>query len=76
MFFARPSRPYAYRVETRRYPDGRRARVHVLSVDLCHAGVTLRATSPAEGPSTVGAWARRVGATVAINGDFFDLLKV
>ncbi len=68
-----PSAPFAYRIETRRYADGRRARVHVLSVDLCHAGVSLRATSPAEGPSTVRTWARRVGAAVAINGDFFDL---
>jgi hypothetical protein len=45
----------------------------VVSVDLCHAGLSLRATSPEEGPSTVRAWARRVHAVAAINGDFFDV---
>lgn len=63
---------FTHRVLTHRYADGAHARVHVLTLDLCHAGVTLRATSPDEGPATVRSWARSVGAAVAINGDFFD----
>ena len=63
---------FVHRVFVHHYADRQPARVHVVTVDLCHAGVSLRATSPDEGPSTVRHWARRVGASIAINGDFFD----
>jgi len=45
---------------------------HTLAVDLCDARVSLRVTSPAEGPARVSQWARRVGAFAAVNGDYFD----
>lgn len=45
--------------------------VDAVRIDLCDASVTLRATAPGEGGRTVDDWARRVGAAVAINGDYF-----
>lgn len=50
-----------------------RATAHVARVDLCDPSIELRATAPDEGGVTVPAWARRVGALVAVNGDYFDL---
>ncbi len=60
---------YARRVV--RFRD-RPSTVHAVTVDLCDARVSLRITSPAEGPARVSQWARRVGAFAAINGDYFD----
>lgn len=60
---------YARRVV--RFHD-RPSTVHALTVSLCDARVSLRVTSPAEGPARVSQWARRVGAFAAINGDYFD----
>ncbi|MFO0626556.1 MAG: phosphodiester glycosidase family protein [Polyangiales bacterium] len=60
---------YARRVV--RFHD-RPSTVHALTVDLCDPRVSLRVTSPAEGPAQVSQWARRVGAFAAINGDYFD----
>lgn len=51
---------------------GVRTRVHVLSVNLCEAGASLRVTAPGERGLRVSSWARRVGAVAAINGDYFD----
>ena len=45
---------------------------HVCTVDLCDASVAVRTTAPSEGGRTVRSWARRVGAEVAVNGDYFD----
>jgi hypothetical protein len=42
--------------------------VHVAEVDLCEAGLELRASGPADGTRTVSSFAARVGALVAING--------
>ena len=50
-----------------------RTTVHALFVDLCDPAVSLRATTPEEGPRAVSAWARAVGAAAAVNGDYFDL---
>ncbi len=47
-------------------------RIHVLEVDLCRAGVSVRATKSAERKKTTSAFARSVGAQAAINGDFFN----
>lgn len=47
--------------------------VHALYVDLCDPAIELRATAPDERGRTPAAWARRVGATAAINGDYFDM---
>jgi MYXO-CTERM domain-containing protein len=45
--------------------------VYVTRVDLCAPGVRMRATAPGEGPRTVSSFADHVGATVAINGDWW-----
>ncbi|MDX2012820.1 MAG: phosphodiester glycosidase family protein [Myxococcaceae bacterium] len=42
--------------------------IHVAEVDLCEAGLELRATGPGDGTRTVSSFASRVGALVAING--------
>jgi hypothetical protein len=47
--------------------------VHAVFVDLCDSRIEIRATAPGEGRQTVAAWARSVGATVAVNGDYFDM---
>ncbi len=44
--------------------------VHALRIDLCAAGVRLRATAPGEGPITTQAFGEMVGAAGAINGDW------
>ncbi len=64
--------PIRYERRVVRQRDGARVVVHLAAVDLCDARVSLRSTAPDEGGATVSAWAHRVGATVAINGDFFD----
>ncbi|MBX7098225.1 MAG: phosphodiester glycosidase family protein [Myxococcaceae bacterium] len=45
--------------------------VHLVTVDLCAAGVSTRATTSAERGKTVSAFTTQVGAEVGINGDFF-----
>ncbi len=47
-------------------PPGRS--IHILEVDLCAAGLAIRATGKNDGTMTVSQFARRVGALVAING--------
>lgn len=47
-------------------------RIHALVVDLCAAGVSLRATAEADRWRTVGSFADRVNAEAAVNGDFFS----
>jgi hypothetical protein len=46
--------------------------INVLVVDLCAAGVSVRATATNERQRTVGSFGALVGAQVAINGDFFS----
>lgn len=48
-----------------------RTTVHALYADLCDPAIELRATAPGEGGRTPSTWARLVGATAAINGDYF-----
>jgi hypothetical protein len=47
-------------------------RIHALRIDLCRDGVQVRATRSGERRQTPSAFARAVGAQVAINGDFFS----
>lgn len=47
-------------------------RIHALVVDLCAAGVSVRATADADHWRTVGSFAARVDAEAAVNGDFFS----
>ena len=47
--------------------------VWVMRLDLCAAGVSVRATADGERGQTVGSFAANVGAQAAINGDFFAL---
>ncbi|MBI2892628.1 MAG: phosphodiester glycosidase family protein [Deltaproteobacteria bacterium] len=47
-------------------------RVYALEVDLCHEGVSARATASDERRRTVSSFADLVGADAAINGDFFS----
>ncbi len=54
------------------HADGARLEMHVALVDLCAGAMRVRATAPNETPMQTSRWARRVGARVAINGDFFD----
>jgi hypothetical protein len=44
---------------------------HAVKVALCTAGVRVEATAPPTAFRTVPAWAADVGASVAVNGDFF-----
>jgi MYXO-CTERM domain-containing protein len=46
--------------------------INVLVVDLCAAGVSVRATKTGERQRTVSAFGTLVGAEAAINGDFFS----
>jgi hypothetical protein len=46
--------------------------VHALVIDLCAAGVSLRATASSEHGRTVSSFATLVGAELAVNGDFFS----
>ena len=46
--------------------------INVLVVDLCAAGVSVRATASNERQRTVGSFGALVGAQAAINGDFFS----
>lgn len=46
--------------------------INVLVVDLCAAGVSVRATGSGERQRTVGAFGTMVNAQAAINGDFFS----
>lgn len=45
--------------------------VWVLHLDLCAAGVSVRATGEGERGRTVSSFANLVGAQAAVNGDFF-----
>lgn len=45
---------------------------NALVVDLCAAGVSLRATAYAERKRTVSSFGKLVGANAAVNGDFFS----
>ncbi|MES2640619.1 MAG: phosphodiester glycosidase family protein [Myxococcota bacterium] len=47
-------------------------RIHVAEVDLCADGARVRATAEDERQRTVSSFAARVGAEVAINGDYFS----
>jgi hypothetical protein len=47
-------------------------RIHALVVDLCAAGISLRATASSERKRTVPSFASLVSAEAAINGDFFS----
>jgi hypothetical protein len=67
----RPARGLRYvRREVRR--GALRTTVHALYADLCDPAIELRATAPGEGGRTPASWARLVGATAAVNGDYFD----
>ena len=46
--------------------------IHVLKIDLCAPGVSVRATATGERQQTVGGFGAAVGAQAAINGDFFN----
>ena len=46
--------------------------INVLVVDLCAAGVSVRATKTGERQRTVSSFGALVGAQAAINGDFFS----
>jgi hypothetical protein len=46
--------------------------VHVLVVDLCAAGVSLRATRDGERRRTVPSWGDLTNVDAAVNGDFFS----
>ncbi len=46
--------------------------IHVTEIDLCAAGISLRATREAERRATVPSWAAASGVEVAINADFFS----
>ena len=45
--------------------------VHLVTVNLCAPGVSVRATRGDERGQTVSSFGRAVGAAVAVNGDFF-----
>ena len=45
--------------------------IHVLKVDLCAAGVSVRTTASGERGQTPGGFGSAVGAAFAVNGDFF-----
>ncbi|MBI2395889.1 MAG: phosphodiester glycosidase family protein [Deltaproteobacteria bacterium] len=45
--------------------------IHALVVNLCAAGVRLRATAPSEGSRVTSSFGALVGAEAAINGDFY-----
>ncbi len=45
--------------------------IHALVVNLCQAGVRMRATAPSEASRRTSSFAALVGAEAAINGDFY-----
>ena len=45
--------------------------VHLVTVNLCAPGVSVRTTRGDERGQTVSSFGRAVGAAVAVNGDFF-----
>lgn len=47
------------------------AQIHAVEVDLCAAGVSLRATAPAESASSTSTFGERTRVQLAVNGDFF-----
>lgn len=47
-------------------------KIFALQIDLCHDGVSLRATKSGERQRTVSSFASLVDADAAINGDFFS----
>ena len=47
-------------------------RIHVAKVDLCAAGVKIRATASGERKRTASSFGGLVGANVVVNGDFFS----
>lgn len=47
-------------------------RIYAAVIDLCAAGVTLRATAESEHHRTVPSYASLVGADLAINADFYN----
>ncbi len=46
--------------------------LHVLLVDLCAAGVSVRGTRPEEAGRTVAAHGAALGAQAVVNGDFYN----
>jgi len=46
--------------------------IHVLQVDLCAPGVSVRATGASERARTVGSYGMLVGAQAAVNGGFYN----
>jgi hypothetical protein len=46
--------------------------IHVMKVDLCAPGVSVRTTAYGERGRTVSSFGSLVGAKFAVNGDFFD----
>lgn len=46
--------------------------IHLLKVDLCAPGVSIRATAVSERGRTVPSFAAATGVDAAVNGDFFD----
>jgi hypothetical protein len=74
-----PSFVWAADTWTTPFPGIRRLRritsnqsINVLLIDLCRAGVSLRATASSERRRTVPSFGALVGAHAAINGDFFN----
>ena len=70
--------PATARAWENRFPGGRYKHVvrggqdyHVLKVDLCAAGIHVRATKPGEKGQVVSHFGASVGASAAVNGDFF-----
>jgi hypothetical protein len=49
------------------------SKIYAAKIDLCAPGVRLRATAPGEGPRTVSSYGQLVGASVAINGDWWSV---
>jgi hypothetical protein len=68
-----PDLPSGLRFEHRRVSSAHGGfDLDAVAVDLCDATVVPRVSAPGEGRRTVSAWAREVGAVVAVNGDYFD----
>ncbi len=57
---------------TTRHANGAPLVLHVAMVEVCAAGLRMRATAPNETPRRTSTWAHAAGALLAINGDFFD----
>lgn len=67
-----PGRAVRYLARTTTLPDGSPLRAHAAFIDVCDPAVSLRVSMPGERGRTVPGWATRVGADVAINGDYFS----